>query len=233
MSPLITASLLAGMLNFEYKSSMRLMVSSPLCGGALTGLALGSPAEGLLAGLMLQTLVLGAVKLRGRPEPALAPAGVLCAAVYIEASGRAVGIASIEGLILFLSVLAGAATAAAGGFLYRRWERAAAGPAGHGLALAARGRLAAAGAVHLGLTSAHLAIGGLIVLILYAPAVFTVEMLSQRLETLAAGSMAAAALMIPFAGAGSLLRLFLYRTHLFWFAAGFLVTCVILLSGGV
>lgn len=233
MSPLTAVTLLAGILNFEYRSSIRLMVSSPLCGGALTGLVLGAPAEGLLAGLMLQTLVLGAIRVRGRSEPALAPAGVLCAAVYIEASKAAAGIASIEGLVLFLSVLAGAAAAGIGGFLYRRWESVAAGPADRGLALAAGGKLGAAGLVHIALTLSHLAIGALLALVLYPAALAAVVLLAGRLETLAAGSTAAAAVMIPFAGAGSLLRLYIYRTHLFWFAAGFLVAAVFVLFGGM
>ena len=71
MDPLLTVSLLAGVLSFEYRSSLRLYLSAPLVSGWITGLLLGYPLHGLVSGVMMQLIFLGSVRLRGRPQPDL------------------------------------------------------------------------------------------------------------------------------------------------------------------
>ncbi len=114
MDPLLTASLLGGALSFEYRTSIRLYLSAPLVSGLITGLFLGSPAHGLAAGLLMQLLFIGSVRLRGRPEPDLPPAGVIASAAFIIVSRESGRITPMNGLIMFWSLLLGLAAAAAG-----------------------------------------------------------------------------------------------------------------------
>jgi len=232
MHPLAAAAAIAAVLSFEYRTGVRVYLSMPLVSGAIVGIALGAPAQGALAGLMMQMLFLGAVRLRGRIEPDLPAAGVLAAAVYVATVGAGGGEGGFEGMALFWSLVAGLGVAWLGSAAYRLWERYASGPASRGIEAALRGRTGTASAVHLGLSLVHAAWGAAVVAILFYPALAAVRLLSSRLEVFAAGSIAVLPLLLPCIGAGSLLRLNWDRSYIVWFAAGCLVAAVWFVFGG-
>ena len=97
MHYLLVASLIGGALSFEYRSSIRLYLSAPLVSGWMTGLLLGQPLHGLMAGVIMQLLFIGAVRLRGRPEADLPPAGVIAAAAFVAVSRDTGRVAVMEG----------------------------------------------------------------------------------------------------------------------------------------
>ena len=232
MDPLLTASLLGGALSFEYRTSIRLYLSAPLVSGLITGLFLGSPAHGLLAGLLMQLLFIGSVRFRGRPEPDLSPAGVIASATFIIVSRDTGRVTTMDGLILFWSLLLGLAAAAAGSIFYTQWERFVSRTVGRGLDLARQGRTRTASALHLALSLVHFTWGFLIVLVVLPPGIAAVRYLSTRFEVMSAGSMGSFPFLIPLVAAGALLKLLSDRTRLFWFGAGFLITTVFFVFGG-
>jgi mannose/fructose/N-acetylgalactosamine-specific phosphotransferase system component IIC len=181
---------------------------------------------------MMQVLFLGTVRLRGLLEPDLPAAGVLAAAVFATVVGAEGGEGGFEGIALFCSLGAGIAAARLGAAAYRRWERIASGPAARAIESAMRGRTQTASAVHLGLSIVHAAWGAVIVLFLFYPALAVVRLLSSSLEVFSVGSIAMLPLLLPCAGAGSLLRLYADRSYLVWFAAGSLVAAVWFVFGG-
>jgi len=232
MDPLITSSLLGGALSFEYRTSIRLYLSAPLVSGMVTGLLLGSPAHGLVAGVMMQLLFIGSVRLRGRPEADLPPAGVIAAAAFIIVSRDTGQIATMDGLILFWSLLLGLTAAALGSIFYTQWERFAAGPAARGLDLACKGKTRTASALHIALSIVHFAWGFIVVLAVLPPGLAAVRYLSTGVDMLSAGSMGSFPFLIPMVAAGALLKLLRGRTGLFWFGAGFLIAAVFFIFGG-
>jgi mannose/fructose/N-acetylgalactosamine-specific phosphotransferase system component IIC len=232
MHYLLAASLLGAALSFEYRSSIRLYLAAPLVSGPITGLILGEPALGLIAGLMMQLLFIGAVRLRGRPEPDLPPAGVIAAAAFVTVSRDTGDLTPLNGLILFWSLILGLTAAALGSIFYGWWERFAARPAGYGLELARRGRTRAASGVHMALSLVHLFWGFLIVVILLPPGIAAVRFLSTRIEVLSAGSMGSLPFLIPLVAAGALVKVKTDRTRMFWFGAGFLIAVVFFAFGG-
>jgi mannose/fructose/N-acetylgalactosamine-specific phosphotransferase system component IIC len=232
MHPLLTVSLLGGALSFEYRTSIRLYLSAPLVSGTITGLLLGSPAHGLVAGVMMQLLFIGSVRLRGRPEADLPPAGVISAAAFVIVSRETGRVAAMDGLILFWSLLLGLTAAALGSIFYTQWEKFAARPAGRGLELARKGKTRAASAVHVALSLVHFAWGLLAVLAVLPPGLAAVKYLSTRVDVLSAGSMGSLPFLIPMVAAGGLIKLLRGRTGLFWFGAGFLVAAVFFIFGG-
>lgn len=232
MYPLLAAAGISGVLAFEYRSGIRLLVSAPLCGGLVTGIALGAPLHGALAGLMLQVVFLGSLRVRGRTEPDLPTAGVLSAALFATQAPQAVGDTALEGMILFWSLLAGLFAAAAGAFVQSWWEKASSAPAARGIEAARRGRTAVAAAIHLALSLAHPVRGFVVVLVLFYPALALVRLLSAPRDFLYAGSIALLPLLLPCIGAGSLLRLYAGRFYLFWFGAGFMLAAAWFVFGG-
>jgi PTS system mannose-specific IIC component len=65
MTPLLyaMAALVAGLLAVERKAFLQAMLSRPIVAGALLGLTLGRPAEGLAMGAVLELFFLGAVNI--------------------------------------------------------------------------------------------------------------------------------------------------------------------------
>jgi mannose/fructose/N-acetylgalactosamine-specific phosphotransferase system component IIC len=146
MNPVLSASLLAGALASDNRSSLRLMVSQPVCGGLLAGFALGNPREGLLAGAVLQMLFLGLVPVRGIGMSDLALGGVAASSLYILALRSAAVDPAAKGLVLLLSLAAALGVAAAGSCVYRFWESRAHVFTDAALRLAGRGRFGLASA---------------------------------------------------------------------------------------
>ena len=147
MNPVLSASLLAGALASDNRSSLRLMVSQPVCGGLLAGFVLGNPREGLLAGAVLQMLFLGMIPVRGIGMSDLALGGVAVSSLHILALRSAAVDPAAKGLVLLLSLAASLGVAAAGRSVYRFWESRSHVFADAALRLAGRGRFALASAL--------------------------------------------------------------------------------------
>ncbi len=230
MSPYLAVSLIGGALTLENRSSLRLMLSQPICSGLILGLALGAPEEGLFAGLMFQVLFLGYVHLRGERMPDIPIGGLAAAALYILSMRRLGG--AFEGTILVFSLLLGLLISLAGYAMYRVWER----KAWHVSSLAMRyimeGRYRLAARLHMAGLVFHF-LFGFVVLILVVPA--GVELIAAAAGRVGSGwstSFAGARYIVPFVGAGLLARLHFVRDRAFWFGTGFLVTYVLFLLKG-
>jgi PTS system mannose-specific IIC component len=104
MSPLLYlfAALVAGLLAVERKAFLQAMLSRPLVAGALLGLTLGQPAEGLALGAGLELFFLGAVNIGASlPDNDLfTTAGAVCCASALAASAEVPMQASLAAALL-------------------------------------------------------------------------------------------------------------------------------------
>lgn len=230
MSALFAVSLLGGLLAVEQRAELRLMVSQPVCGGILTGIALGAVGEGFFAGAMLQILFLGFVPLRGEEKPDLPLAGVATAASYILSMRRLGGGAGMEGIILFGSLLLGLLIALLGSIVYRRWERKISWALFESARDAAlKGRTRIAKTIHLSTLLLHLLYGFFVLLALIPAGTALIALAARAVGTGWGGSVSALQYIVPFVGVGSLSRLYFSRSRAFWFGTGFLVTYLLFL----
>jgi mannose/fructose/N-acetylgalactosamine-specific phosphotransferase system component IIC len=118
--PLLLTGLLGGWLAADATALAQVLVSQPLVGGALTGLAWGDLPAGLRVGALLQLFALAGLPLGGRTPHDYASAGVVGVAVA-AALGRSVP-APLYATPALLGVAAGLAAALAGQPVIR-WVR--------------------------------------------------------------------------------------------------------------
>jgi mannose/fructose/N-acetylgalactosamine-specific phosphotransferase system component IIC len=230
VNPVFSASLLAGALAAEHRSSLRLMISQPLCGGLLTGIVLGNLHDGLLAGALVQMLFLGMVAVRGMRAPDLTLGGVAAAALYVLVQRRTGGAAS--GLALFLSIAAALGVAIMGGAVQRLWEARSFFLARWAMRSADGGRFWLASLLHFLTVAVHGIVGFAIV----AGAVAVCVPLAAAAAGSAAGRwgepLSSLPVLAPFVGAGSLLALNLSRVRVFLFCSGFAIVLLVMLFRG-
>jgi len=230
MGAYLAVSLIGGALTLENRSSLRLMLSQPICSGPILGLVLGAPAEGLLAGLMFQFMFLGYVHLRGECMPDIPVGGIAAAALYILSLRRLGG--AYGGTVLFLSLLVGLFVSLGGYALYRVWEHRAFGVSSLALRYAMEGRIRQAARLHMAGLLFHFAFGFVALALVVPAGVELVTALALRAGEGWNESLQSIRFMTPFIGAGLLARLYFVRERAFWFGAGFLVTYVLFLFGG-
>jgi fructoselysine and glucoselysine-specific PTS system IIC component len=230
MSAYLAVSLIGGALTLENRSSLRLMLSQPICSGLILGLALDAPAEGLFAGLMFQVLFLGFVHLRGERLPDIPIGGVTAAALYILSMRRLGG--AYVGTTLFLSLLLGLLVSLGGYAMYRFWERKVWYVSSLAMRYVMEGRFRLAARLHMAGLLFHF-VFGFAVLILVVPAgVEFITAVAGFVGDEWNGSIDAIRYIVPFIGAGLLARLYFVRDRAFWFGSGFLVTYVLFLLKG-
>lgn len=232
MNPVVMASLVGGVLAVDNRSSVRLMISQPICGGLITGLLLGAPAEGFLAGGLLQMMFLGHVPVRGERVPDLPLGGVTAAALFILVNRDLAGEPISKGVVLFLSLLAAIFVAALGDVLYRWWERRAGFLADAAVRCARAGNTAGISAIHLSVLLLHFACAFSILFVVIAAGRPLFSLGEAMLAEASGERFQPLAVLVPFIGVGSLLRLHFIRTRVFWFGAGFLASFVFLLARG-
>ncbi len=223
MNPVIVASLIGGMLAVDHRSSRGLMVSQPLCGGLITGIFLGAPAEGMLAGGLLQMIFLGHVPVRGERFPDLPVAGVAAAALYILVNREAGAEPALRGVVLFWSLLTAILIAAPGHYFYRWWERRADSLVQSAVRSAREGRSLRVSTIHLSMLLVHFTYAFCMLLVVVAVGGPLISRGAVMLTALSGETFGTFAALVPFIGVGSLLRLHGIRTRIFWFGAGFLV----------
>jgi len=228
MNPVLSASLLAGALALDNRSSLRLMVSQPVCGGLLAGFVLGNPREGLLAGAVLQMLFLGMIPVRGIGMSDLALGGVAASSLYILALRSAAVDPAAKGLVLLLSLAASIGVAAAGRCVYRFWESGSHVFADAALRLAGGGRFALASAVHFSTLAIHFAVGFAVMAAVVLAGVPAVAGIAGAVWGKWAEPLVGLPVLLPFIGAGSLLALNLGRVRGFLFLAGFCTVMLVL-----
>jgi mannose/fructose/N-acetylgalactosamine-specific phosphotransferase system component IIC len=229
MNPVLSASLLAGALALDNRSSLRLMVSQPVCGGLLAGFVLGNPREGLLAGAVLQMLFLGMIPVRGIGMSDLALGGVAASSLYILALRSAAVDPAAKGLVLLLSLAASIGVAAGGRCVYRFWESRSHVFADAALRLAGGGRFVLASAVHFSTLAIHFAVGFAVMAAVVLAGVPAVVGVAGDVWGKWAEPLAGLPVLLPFIGAGSLLALNLGRVRGFLFLAGFCTVMLVLL----
>lgn len=229
MNPITAIAIVGGALSIEHRSSLRLMLSQPLCSGFITGLALGAPAEGLFAGVLVQMMFLGIVTVRGEREPDLPAAGVTGAALYILVSRELGGDPGLGGMILFMALLFSAGAAALGGLINRAWENRAWGIYQMALAGVREGRLGRASALHCATLLFHFLSGFLVPTVLVLLGRILIVILLPRIQAVAGGSLNSLYVLVPLLGAGALARFHFSAHRTFWFGAGFLVAYVFVL----
>jgi len=230
MSAYLTVSLIGGVLALEHRSSLRLMLSQPICSGPIIGLALGSPGEGLLAGLMFQVMFLGYVHLRGERIPDIPLGGMTASALYILSMRRLGG--GYEGPVLLVSLLIGLMVSLGGYALYRAWQRKAWDVSALAMRYVMEGRERLAARLHVAVLAFHFALGFILLMIFVPAGVEVITRIAGRTGETWGESLEAVRYVVPFIGAGLLARLYFVRDRAFWFGAGFLVTYVFFLFKG-
>ena len=224
VNAVLTVSLIGGLLSLEHRAELKFMISQPVCSGLLTGLILGSPAAGLFVGAMFQVMFLGFVPVRGEGVPDLPIGGVAASAYYILSVQRLGGGPVWEGIILFCALTFGFAISLMGYSLSRMWEKRTWNLFKIAMASAMAGRFRYAKAIHLMILVFHFLYGFLVLLALIPAGTAIIAFVTARVGIEQGGSMNALQYLVPFIGAGSLVRLYFSRSRAFWFGAGFLVT---------
>jgi mannose/fructose/N-acetylgalactosamine-specific phosphotransferase system component IIC len=227
VTPVLSVSLLAGALASDNRSSLRLMVSQPMCAGLFVGLVLGNPGDGFLAGAILQMLFLGMIPVRGIAAPDLALGGVTASALYVLVP-RSMGAARDgKGLVLLLSLVAALIAAAAGRALYRLWYARSYALTERARRFVEAGRAPLASALHFSTVGVHFAAGFAVA----AAAVIAGAAVIGAIAAAASGPwcepLGSLPMLLPFIGAGTLLMLNLTRVRLFLFLAGFCMVFLI------
>lgn len=232
MIPALSIPLLAGALAVDNRSSVRLLISQPVCGGFLAGLVLGNPREGFLAGALLQMIFLGMIPVRGIAALDLPLGGVAVSALSILAQRSTNVDSTAKGLVLFLSLAAALVAASAGRAAYRLWESRSYFLTEGALRLAGAGRFRLASALHFSTVAIHFAIGFALTagaVLGGVPAIVTVVEAVSGKWCDPLGSLPA---LLPFIGAGSLLALNFTRVRIVLFMAGFCAVFLIMFFGG-
>ena len=226
------AAIAGGVLAIDNRSSLGLMVSQPLCAGAIIGMMLGSPTEGMLAGGLVQMVFLGRVPVRGERVPDLPVAGVAAAGLYILVNRRVGGDPALGGIILFWSLLAAILVSALGDLFYRRWERLVATLVEPAVRSAREGSSVRLSVIHCAMLLIHFAYAFCTLLAVLAAGMPLLSRGAVMLAGLTGETFGSLAALVPFIGVGALLRLHFVRTRVFWFGAGFLVSYVFVLTRG-
>lgn len=232
MSSLLAASALGGLLALDNRGSLRFMISQPICGGLLTGLVLGAPYEGFMAGALFQMMFLGCVFVRGERIPDMPVGGVTAAALYVLVNRKLGGDPAVHGAILFWSLLLGIAVSWLGVFVYRLWRRWSVRFYDSAAGFAADGRPGRASAIHMSAVLFHFLYPFLVIAAVLALGRSLICFIVIKAGSASGGSISLLYVLVPFIGLGSLVRLHFIRTRVFWFGAGFLVSYVFLLARG-
>ena len=232
MIPTLSIPLLSGALAVDNRSSVRLLVSQPVCGGLLAGLVLGSARDGFMAGALLQMLFLGTVPVRGIAPPDLPLAGVGGSALYILAQRSMSVDSSARGLVLVLALAAAVGIAAVGRIVHRFWESRSYFLTALALRLAERGHFRLAAALHFSSVPVHFGIGFALTAGVLLGGVPAMVMIVEGISGRWGDPLGAFPALLPFIGAGSLLALNLTRVRIVLYLAGFCSVFIFMLFRG-
>lgn len=224
---IVPVAILAGALCVDFRTSLRLMISQPICGGMLTGLILGEPVKGLLAGTLIQIMFLGNIFVRGKRILDLPVAGVTASALFVLTDLELAGDLSATGAAMVLAVFIGLLAGWAGYFVYKLVNIRLSGIAEKAVEMAKDGKLWFLSLVHLSVLAFHF-IYGFVVLALLIPLGWRAIMFAVSAPWVRAGSVDVVYIFIPFIGIGSILRSQILKSQVFWFLSGLIVGAVVL-----
>jgi len=230
--PALSIPFLAGALAVDNRSSVRLLISQPVCGGLLAGLVLGNPREGFLAGALLQMIFLGMIPVRGIAALDLPLGGVAVGALSILAQRSTNVDSTAKGLVLFLSLAAALIAAIAGRAAYRLWESRSYFLTEGALRLAGAGRFRLASALHFSTVAIHFAIGFALTAGAVLGGVPAIVMIVEAISGKWCDPLGSLPVLLPFIGAGALLALNLTRVRIVLFMAGFCAVFLVMFFGG-
>lgn len=233
MNSLLVVSLLGGALIMEDKSSVGLMLSSPICAGFLVGLVLGKPSEGFFAGALFQMIFMGYVPVRGERSMSVRAASIAGVAIYVLGCLSTGNGSGFRADILFLSILMGVLISGIGDFCYitrenRLWSISESAT-GHAMA----GNFSKASWWHTGGLFADFFSGFLFILATVALGRYLVTAAAGSIDSFSGNVMPGLKVLIPFIGVSALMRIHIFSSKALWFGAGFIVTVVFSLLRGL
>jgi mannose/fructose/N-acetylgalactosamine-specific phosphotransferase system component IIC len=229
LNEFLKVALLGGALAIDNRSSLRLMLSQPICSGLLVGILLGAPHDGFFAGAMFQLMFLGYVYIRGVRIPDIPIGGVTASALYILSVKRLGGGLAHDGVILFLSLLAGILVSVLGYGFYRLWEKRSWNLADLSMRSVLEGKLQLAAAIHMSALAIHFAYGFIVLFAVVPAGTAAIALVTTHVKAGPDSTIHALQYIVPFIGVGLLARLHFVKSRAFWFGAGFLVSYVFLI----
>jgi len=224
---IIPVAVLSGLLCVDFRTSIGLMISQPICGGLLTGLILGEPVKGLLAGALIQIMFLGNISVRGKRVLDLPVAGVTAGSLFILADLELAGDLSAAGTAMILSLIVGLMAGWLGYFVYGWLSVRLSGVVEKVAAQAERGQVWYVSLLNISLLGFHF-VYGFVVLALILPLAYRIIIYSLTFSWARMGSVDLLYVFIPFIGIGSLVRSQILKTQAFWFISGLIVGGVVL-----
>jgi mannose/fructose/N-acetylgalactosamine-specific phosphotransferase system component IIC len=233
MSSLLVVSLLGGALITEEKSSVGLMLSSPICAGLLVGLVMGKPSEGFFAGALFQMIFMGYVPVRGERSMSVGAASIAGVAIYLLGCRTTGNDSSFQQDILFLSILMGVLISGTGDFCYITRENSFWSISRSATGHATAGNYSKASWWHMGGLFADFFSGFLFILATVALGRYVVSTAAGFMDSLSGNMMPSLKVLIPFIGVAALMRIHIFSSKVIWFGAGFIVTVVFFLIRGL
>jgi mannose/fructose/N-acetylgalactosamine-specific phosphotransferase system component IIC len=224
---IIPVSLLGGALCVDFRSSLRLMISQPICGGLLTGLILGEPFNGLLAGTFIQIMFLGDFFVRGAKRLDLPIAGVVSAALFVLVDLKLAGDVSVSAMVMIWALSFGLLAGWFGYSVYRVLFFKLPGVAESVIKKAMEGKLWYLSFLNFFMVAFHF-LFGFVVLMVVLPVGYKTILYFVSTSWRLTGSVELLYIFLPFIGIGSLLRIQILKSQGFWFISGFLITAMVL-----
>lgn len=228
LSLIIPVSILGGALCVDFRTSLRLMVSQPVCGGLLTGLILGEPFNGLLAGTLIQIMFLGNFFVRGSKTLDLPVAGVVSAALYVLVDIKLAGDVSVAAMTMIWALFFGLSAGWLGHFIYRMIYLKLSVVAEEVSKKAMEGKLYYLSFINIFMFLFHF-VYGFVVLMVILPIGYEIILYFVLSSWKLSGSLDILYIILPFIGAGSLLKMQIIKSQGFWFVFGFLISTVVLI----
>ncbi|MCD6380279.1 PTS sugar transporter subunit IIC [bacterium] len=224
---IIPVSLLGGALCVDFRTSLRLMLSQPICGGLLTGLILGEPFNGLLAGTLIQIMFLGNFFVRGAKTLDLPIAGVISAALFVLVDIKLAGDVSIAAMVMIWALSFGLLAGWFGYFIYRTLFFKLSGAVEPIIKKAMEGKLWYLSLLNFFMVAFNF-LYGFVVLMVVLPVGYKTILYFVSTSWRLTGSVELLYIFLPFIGVGSLLRIQILKSQGFWFISGFLISAMVL-----
>jgi len=224
---IVPVSILCGVLCVDYRTSLRLMFSQPICGGLLTGLILGEPFNGLLAGTLIQIMFLGNFFVRGAKTLDLPVAGVVSAALFVLVDLKLAGDVSVEAMVMMWALFFGLLTGYLGYYVYKYLFFKLSDLAEHVVKKGMEGELWHLSFLHFLMLVFHF-LYGFIVIVAILPIGYKTILYFVSSSWRLTGSVELLCIFLPFIGIGSLLRIQILKSQGFWFISGLIISAVFL-----